>query len=388
VEEGLKYVNNDACFPALVSIGQIIHELKTGNYDLNETIVLMSQTGGGCRASNYVAFLQKALPEAGLGSVPVWPLSLASPKSDAGLKLDNATYGRAIIGILFGDMLQRLTLATRPYEITPGDTEELFEAWVKKASETVKKGDKTRFREQILKMARDFAAIPHTELERPKVGVVGEILINFHPEANNQAVAILEEEGGQAVLPELTDFFLYCFYDNVFRAEAMAGGRIKKWLGLYLIRVVEKYREPMHQALKLYPRFGHLNSFSELKTAGENLVSLGNQSGEGWYLAADMALMLEKGINNILCLQPFGCLPNHITGKGIVKELKRRYPGANLIAVDYDPGASEVNQLNRIKLLMSVARSTNEKLRGMEENFSVPPENLPAGNEFTDISAT
>jgi predicted nucleotide-binding protein (sugar kinase/HSP70/actin superfamily) len=357
VDEGLRHVNNDACFPALVTIGQILNELKTADLDLNRTAVLMSQTGGGCRASNYVAFLRKALDESGLAHIPVVPLSLSSSDDQKGLKLDRKAYRRTLIGLLFGDMLQRLLLASRPYEKTVGATQELFEKWVEKAKLAVGKGDRLTFEEHIELMVEDFGTLELEPPTRPKVGVVGEILINFHPEANNQAVAILEKEGGQAVLPELTDFFLYCLYDDVFRAEAMSGKRLKKFINLWLIRIVEKYRLCMHRALLKYPRFGHLNSFQELKATGEKLVSLGNQSGEGWYLAADMALMLEKGINNILCLQPFGCLPNHITGKGVVKELKRRYPGANLAAVDYDPGASEVNQLNRIKLMMSVARS-------------------------------
>ncbi|MDR1038982.1 MAG: acyl-CoA dehydratase activase-related protein [Deltaproteobacteria bacterium] len=363
VEEGLKFVNNDACYPALVSIGQILNELKSGRHDLASTAVLMSQTGGGCRASNYVALLRRALNESGMPQVPVWPLGLSGAATEKGLKLDRAAYGRAVLGLLFGDMLQRLVLASRPYERTAGDAEGLCESWVGRCAGAVRAGDKAAFPGMIASMADAFASLNLLPPDRPRVGVVGEILINFHPEANNQAVAILESEGGQAVLPELADFFLYCFHDDVFRADAMGGGRIRKWLGLWFIRVMERYRAPMRDALVRHPRFGHLNRFSELKEAGERLVSLGNQSGEGWYLAADMALMLEKGIGNILCLQPFGCLPNHVTGKGVVKELKRRYRGANIAAVDYDPGASEVNQLNRIKLLMSVARSNAESAR-------------------------
>ncbi|MDR1312777.1 MAG: acyl-CoA dehydratase activase-related protein [Deltaproteobacteria bacterium] len=363
VEEGLKFVNNDACYPALVSIGQILNELKSGRHDLARTAVLMSQTGGGCRASNYVALLRRALNESGMPQVPVWPLGLSGSATEKGLKLDRAAYGRAVLGLLFGDMLQRLVLASRPYERTKGDAEGLCEGWVGRCADVVRRGDKSRFPEMVNAMADEFASLGLLPPDRPRVGVVGEILINFHPEANNQAVAVLESEGGQAVLPELADFFLYCFHDDVFRAEEMGGGRIRKWLGLWFIRVMEKWRAPMREALARHPRFGHLNRFAELKEAGSKLLSLGNQSGEGWYLAADMALMLEKGIPNILCLQPFGCLPNHITGKGVVKELKRRYRGANIAAVDYDPGASEVNQLNRIKLLMSVARANAEAAR-------------------------
>jgi predicted CoA-substrate-specific enzyme activase len=357
VEEGLRLVNNDACFPALVSIGQIIHELKTMDRGGKPVGVLMSQTGGGCRASNYTGLLRKALEDAGLGDVPVLPLTLSGAVDGPRLDIDRAGWRRALLGLLTGDALQRLVLATRPYERRPGAAEELLERWTVLAAPAVAKGDRAAFAANVAAMTEQFAALDLDPPVRPKVGVVGEILINFHPEANNQVVAIVEAEGGQAVLPELTDFFLYCLYDEVFRCDNMAGRRLTKWINNWLIGYVEKCRAPIREALERHPRLGHLNRFGELRDAGASLVSLGNQSGEGWYLAADMVLMLQKGVNNILCLQPFGCLPNHITGKGVVKELKRRFPEANLAAVDYDPGASEVNQLNRIKLMMSVARA-------------------------------
>ncbi|MDR2386064.1 MAG: acyl-CoA dehydratase activase-related protein [Deltaproteobacteria bacterium] len=376
VEEGLRYVNNDACFPALVSIGQIIHELKKGDFPKDRVAVLMSQTGGGCRASNYVAFLRKALADSDLGQVPVWPLSLSGQTQGPGFHIDRSAWRRVLMGLLTGDMLQRLLLASRPYEKSPGAAEALFEKWVAKATLAVTIGDKNAFKANIEAMADDFAALDLFPPDRPQVGVVGEILINFHPEANNQVVAILESEGGQAVLPELTDFFLYCLYDEVYRRDFLTGSRITKWINGFLIGFIEKYRSSLRKALAKHPRFGHLNSFKELKQAGEGLVSLGNQSGEGWYLAADMVLMLEHGINNILCLQPFGCLPNHITGKGVVKELKRRYPEANLAAVDYDPGASEVNQLNRIKLMMTVAKA----MKSRDSLRLVQPDQIQAAN--------
>ena len=362
VEEGLRYVNNDACFPALVSIGQIIFELK--NMEAGRRVgVLMSQTGGGCRASNYTGFLRKALADSGLGHVPVLPLSLSGPGEGPGLVIDKAGWKRILVGMLTGDMLQRLLLATRPYERREGAAEELFERWVELAGPAIAASDKRAFGENIRAMTEEFAALDLDPPDRPKVGVVGEILINFHPEANNQVVAIIESEGGQAILPELTDFFLYCLYDEVYRQENLTGKRLTKWINNWLIGFIERFRAPMREALSRHPRFGHINTFLELRTAGADLVSLGNQSGEGWYLAADMLMMLQKGIGNILCLQPFGCLPNHITGKGVVKELKRRHPEGNLAAVDYDPGASEVNQLNRIKLMMSVARDNLARSR-------------------------
>lgn len=355
IEEGLRYVNNDACYPAVVSIGQVIHALKSGTYDLERTAVMMSQTGGGCRATNYVGFLRRALEQCGLGWVPVWPFSLSQRKEDEGLKVDRSMVKRVLLGLLYGDMLNRLLLATRPYEKVPGSSESLLNSWLDKVAPVVAAGDRQGFNRDITAMADDFAALDLFEPDRPKVGLVGEILLNFHPEANNQAIKVVEAEGGQVVMPELTDFFLYCLHDDVFRADVLSGSRWKKWLALWLIRVVESYREPMRRALAKHPRFGRINTFKEIKESGERIVSLGNQYGEGWYLTADMALMIENGTPNILCLQPFGCLPNHITGKGVLKELKRRYPAANLVAVDYDPGASEVNQLNRIKLMMSSA---------------------------------
>jgi predicted CoA-substrate-specific enzyme activase len=360
VEEGLRHVNNDACYPALMAIGQILSALKSGAYDLSRTAVLMSQTGGGCRATNYVGFLRRALERAGLGQVPVWPLALGARPGGEGLKLDRHLFKRLLLGLLYGDMLNRLLLASRPYEKQPGAAQALADRWSAKAAETVRRGDRGAFKRDMAALVEDFAALDLAPPDRPKVALVGEILLNFHPEANNRAVEVVEAEGGQAVLPELTDFILYCLYDDVFRADKMAGGRLKKWLALGLIRLVESYRKPLRRALARHPRFGPINPFRRIVKAGEKIVSLGNQSGEGWYLTADMALMIEKGVPNILCLQPFGCLPNHITGKGVVKELKRRYPEANLAAVDYDPGASEVNQLNRIKLMMTVARKAAE----------------------------
>ncbi|MDR1546221.1 MAG: 2-hydroxyglutaryl-CoA dehydratase, partial [Deltaproteobacteria bacterium] len=300
------------------------------------------------------------LDDAGLAEAPVWPLSLAGPTEGPGLTIGRSGWRRVLLGLLTGDMLQRLLLGARPYERRPGEVQACFDKWAALSEAAVAAGDRRAFDRNVAGMTEEFASLDLAPPTKPKVGVVGEILINFHPEANNQAVALVEGEGGQAVLPELTDFFLYCLYDEVYRCDHLAGARLTKWLNSWLIGFIEKHRAPMRQALERHPRFGHLNAFDELRQAGASLVSLGNQSGEGWYLAADMALMLQKGVSNILCLQPFGCLPNHITGKGVVKELKRRFPEANLAAVDYDPGVSEVNQLNRIKLMMSVARTASD----------------------------
>ena len=361
IETGLRYVNNDACYPAIISIGQLVHALKSGEYDLEKTAVLMSQTGGGCRATNYVAFLRRALTLAGMPQIPVVPIGAGTKKEELSLKLTPWLLNRLLLGILYGDMLQRLLLATRPYAKDEKEVEALYEKWVHKVKTPIVTGDKRSFARDMMSMAEDFSLLLNQSEIKPKVGLVGEILINFHPDANNNVVKLVEGEGGQAVLPELTDFVLYCLYDNVFRADNFSASKIRKWLSLWAIGFIEAHRDKMRAALKKYPHFGNVKRFDDLVKSGRKIVSLGNQSGEGWCLAADMVEMLENDIHNILCLQPFGCLPNHITGKGVIKELKRLYPLSNVTAVDYDAGTSEVNQLNRIKLLMSVAHGNKEK---------------------------
>lgn len=361
IEVGLRYVNNDACYPAIVSIGQVIHSLQTEEYDLDDTCVVMSQTGGGCRATNYVALLRSAMESAGFGKVPVIPFGVVNKSNEVSLSMTPWLLNRLLLGLLYGDMLSRLLLSTRPYEKEAGSAQKLFDAWSEKAKEPIMNSDKALFAKHMKEMVEDFAALDLYDRSKPKVGMVGEILLNFHPDANNHAIDLIEAEGGQAVLPELMDFILYCLYDGIYQADYMSGSKIKKWISSWLIDYIEKRRDIMRDALKDYPQFGQIKHFDDLLKAGKKVVSLGNQSGEGWCLTADMVGMLETGTNNILCLQPFGCLPNHITGKGVIKELKRLYNKSNIAAIDYDAGASEVNQLNRIKLLMSVARDLEAK---------------------------
>ena len=361
IETGLRYVNNDACYPAIVSIGQVIHALQNGDYDLDNTAVIMSQTGGACRATNYVAFLRRALELAGLAKVPVIPIGFGPRKEELAFKLNLNLSIKLLYGILYGDMLQRLLLASRPYEKEVGSAQRLYEYWAEKSAHSIINVSKKTFANDMQQMVKDFAELELEKPDRPKVGLVGEILINFHPDANNHAAEVVESEGGQAVLPELMDFILYCTYDSVFQADYFGGSKLKKWGSLWVIKFIESKRDIMRAALEKYPRFGYIKKFDALLQAGQKVVSLGNQSGEGWCLTADMVAMLEGDVGSILCLQPFGCLPNHVTGKGVIKELKRLYPKSNVAAVDYDAGTSEVNQLNRIKLLMSVALGSKYK---------------------------
>jgi predicted nucleotide-binding protein (sugar kinase/HSP70/actin superfamily) len=258
--------------------------------------------------------------------------------------------------VIYGDMLQRLSLRTRPYEKNAGDSARLVETWTRTLQDGLIFSARNADHDAaMLHMAEDFSGIPIRDERRPRVGIVGEILLKFHPDANNHAADIIEAEGGEAVLPDLIDFVLYNLYDSVYRVQHL-GGSLRVAFGDYIrIRVVEGMRRSARKALKSFPRFGHMPTLKELMRMTSPVVSMGNQAGEGWLLTADMIHFITDGVPNILCLQPFGCLPNHITGKGVVKELTRRWPQANIGLIDYDPGASESNQINRIKLIMAAA---------------------------------
>jgi predicted nucleotide-binding protein (sugar kinase/HSP70/actin superfamily) len=264
---------------------------------------------------------------------------------------------RAIIGGFFGDVLMRLVHRVRPYELEPGSTHRLMEQWAVKCKELIHIGEYKPFHKAMRRMIRDFDELPLTnEARRPRVGLVGEILLKYHPDANNRAAEIVEEEGGEAIVTDIMDFVLYSFYDSIFNFRYMAGNWKECRSALFGIAYLEFCRWSMRRGLKKSKRFEAPHKFRELRKKAKKIISLGHQTGEGWLLTAEMIELLESGVPNILCMQPFGCLPNHITGKGLLKELKRRYPDANIAAVDYDPGASEVNQINRIKLMMSVAK--------------------------------
>jgi len=356
VESGLTHVHNDACYPALVTIGQLLHAIQSGECDPDRSALLFSQTGGSCRATNYIPLLRKALHERGLHHVPVLSFNVSDMEPHPGFRVDGNMLRQGMRAIIYGDMLQRLSLRTRAYEKNRGDSARLVEKW----TQSLRNGlvFSTRNAEHnaaMLHMAEDFAGIPINDGRKPRVGIVGEILLKFHPDANNYVTDIIEAEGGEAVLPDLIDFILYNLYDNVYRAQHL-GGSLRAALGDYIrIRIIEAMRTSARKALKAFPRFGNMPTLKELMHMTRPVVSMGNQAGEGWLLTADMIHFITDGVPNILCLQPFGCLPNHITGKGVVKELTRRWPQANIGLIDYDPGASESNQINRIKLIMAAA---------------------------------
>ncbi|MDR2605009.1 MAG: 2-hydroxyacyl-CoA dehydratase [Desulfovibrio sp.] len=357
IELGLRYVNNDACFPAIVVVGQLLHAVRSGHYDSNKIALMISQTGGGCRATNYIAFLRKALADCGMEHIPVISFNMSGLESNPGFKMTGPMLRKVIMAGFYGDALMRMLHRVRPYEIESGSAERLADVWAEKGRKVIAEGSPLRFEAAMFTMVRAFDRLPlRTEERKPRVGLVGEILLKYHPDANNRAAEIVEQEGGEAVVPDLMDFVLYSFYDNVFNYRHLAGTWKAYAAGLFSIAFLEYCRMGMRLALGLSKRFHAPLRFSALRKKAKGLISLGHQTGEGWLLAAEMVELLESGVPNILCMQPFGCLPNHITGKGLMKELKHRFPEANIAAVDYDPGASEANQINRIKLMMSLAR--------------------------------
>lgn len=360
IDEGLKYVNNDACFPSLLVIGQFISALKSGKYDLNNTSLILTQTGGMCRASNYVGFLRKALKEAGFENIPIISLSAQGIEKNPGFNISLDMAQKCIMSILLGDLLQRVSLRVRPYEKITNSTNILLEQWLDKISYNIKYMDKKVFIQNIEDIIRHFDEIEIVEGRKPRVSIVGEILVKYHPVANNNLVDVLEEEGAEVILSDLTDFLLYCLYNGDFKYRYLGKGLKGKLAGDLGIKYIEYYRSYIREALRESQRFDHPLYIEDLSKLAKQIISLGNQAGEGWLLTAEMMEAIEHGAENIVCVQPFGCLPNHITGKGMIKGIREIYPKANIIPIDYDPGASEVNQINRIKLMLSKAEPNIE----------------------------
>ncbi|NMA65177.1 MAG: 2-hydroxyglutaryl-CoA dehydratase, partial [Clostridiaceae bacterium] len=356
IEEGLKYVNNDSCYPAIIVIGQIIKALKSGKYDLKHTAVIISQTGGPCRASNYLALLKKALDSTGFHNVPIISLNVAGLEKSPGFKITLPLIKKAVMGMIYGDLLMRVLYRTRPYEKNKGETEKIFSKWMEKCKSDLYSANRKVFRENLYNIVKDFEQINIKNEFRPKVGLVGEILVKYHPTANNNMVEFIENSGAEMVVPDLTDFFLYCAYGREFNYRYLSGNKVQSTLGNLFISLVEGYRNDMRSALKNSKRFGIPKTIYQLSQSVEHILSLCNHTGEGWLLTAEMVDLIESGAYNIICMQPFACLPNHITGKGMIKKLKDLYPHANIVAVDYDPGASEVNQINRIRLMLEKAK--------------------------------
>ncbi len=364
VDTGLKYVNNDACYPSLIVVGQIMDALLSGKYDLNKTAVIMTQTGGGCRATNYIGFIRRALEKAGMSQIPVISLNLAGIESNPGFHLNAELFMRAAYSALFGDIFMRCVYRMRPYEKEPGSVDRIHRKWVAKCRRFVsgKHMNYLTFRKMCRQIIQDFDAVPiYEDMVKPKVGIVGEILVKFSPAANNHLVELLESEGAEAVVPDLLDFMLYCFYNQIYKADYLGTSKKAALLSRVGIWGLEKMRSSAAKAFEKSRHFTPPVSIYQLVEYANPIVNIGNQTGEGWFLTGEMIELIQSGVNNIVCAQPFGCLPNHVVGKGVIKELRRRYPLSNIVAIDYDPGASEVNQLNRIKLMLSTAQKNLKK---------------------------
>jgi len=361
VETGLKYVNNDACFPVLVIVGQIMNALQSGKYDLDNISVFMSQTGGGCRASNYIYLIRRALRNAGMGHIPVISISALGLEKNPGMNFTPALLTKSLQGMLYGDLLQRVLLRTRAYEEVPGSADALYEKWNEVCKAATRRGKLKEFKKNVKGIVEEFDQLPLRDIKKPRVAIVGEILIKLHPTANNELIDMLEDEGVEVVLTDLADFFLYNAHSARYNEKNLGGSRAQRVIGDTLVGYIELHRKHLRKALKESKRFDAPAPIETLAELAEPIVSIGNQTGEGWLVTGEMVELVLEGVPNIVCVQPFACLPSHVTAKGAIKELKRRYPQSNIVAIDYDAGASEVNQLNRIKLMLSTAWKTLEE---------------------------
>lgn len=357
VNVGLRFVNNDACYPAIISIGQLVEALQSGEYDVENTSVLMTQTGGGCRATNYIPLLRKALNDAGFPQVPVVSISMGNTgvESNPGFRFTLPMMKRLAVAFLYGDLFERVVYRTRPYEQEAGAVDRLHQEWLEKIAKNVRNGSFSLFNRNMKKIIQDFDQVPLNAIKKPRVGVVGEILVKYSPTANNDVVRLLEAEGAEAVVPDIVGFMNYSLYNQIWRYEHLGMAKKSKMIADFAIMAIERLQKPMDKALRASTRFEGIHSIHQLAEQASEIVSIGNHTGEGWFLTGEMIDLLENDVNNIICLQPFGCLPNHVVGKGVMKELRHQYPQANIAAIDYDPGVSIVNQLNRIRLLMATA---------------------------------
>ena len=354
IDEGLKYVNNDACYPSITVVGQMMEAINSGRYDTNKLALLMSQTGGACRASNYVGFIRKALKEAGYENIPVIAISWQNIEKNEGFNLSPLVLQKMIVAVLYGDLIMRLSNFTRAYE-KDKQTDALKQKWIEECQKRVLKSSSKLFRQTVDEIIEDFSKIELLDIQKPKVGIVGEILVKYLPQANNNLQDLLEKEGCEVVMPDLTDFVLYCLRNEYHKGNFLSKSKFTGFMCNMGVNLIEHYRKYIRNQL-IKSKFTHPLKIQELEDYAQEVVSLGNQYGEGWLLTAEMIELIHINANNIVCIQPFGCLPNHITGKGVIKRIRQLYPQANIIPIDYDPGASEVNQINRIKLMLSQAK--------------------------------
>ena len=382
VEVGLRYVNNDACYPAILTTGQMIEALQSGKYDLNKTALIMSQTGGGCRATNYIGFIRKALRDAGYPNIPIVSFNIVGMEKASGFKITPKMIDRLLKCVIYGDLLQKMLYKNRPYEVNKGETEKLFNEWMEKSKDIVANGNYKAFKKSMYDIVNDFEKIKlNTTIKRPKVGIVGEVLIKYHPFGNNFVAQKLEADGAEVVLPDFMGFLKFICTHKITFNELLNTNKTTSKIFKIVIKILEILERPMKKALaKSKKDYLPVCDIMELEDKVKDILSIGNQTGEGWFLTAEMIEYIEHGIPNIVCVQPFACLPNHVVGKGVIKSIRAKYPYANISPIDYDPGASETNQTNRLKLMMTVAKDnmnqnkkskkavTNENVKKIRKN--------------------
>lgn len=369
VQEGLKYVHNDTCYPALLVIGQFIDALKSGKYDVTKVALIITQTGGGCRASNYIHLLRKALDKAGFGFVPVISLNFGGLEKNAGFKLTIPILRRAIAALAYGDVLMTLNNQVKAYEDNPDETQKLTDEWVAKLAEEVSndRGLTTKEMEKNLHaIIKSFSNVPRHVVPKVKVGIVGEIFVKYSGLGNNELEAFLASQDCEVMVPGLMGFMLFKIDNRLEDIRLYGGSRMKKIVVSILMQFFTKMETLMIDIFKDYPQFIPPSSYKHTKSLVKGMIGYGNKMGEGWLLTAEILELIELGYANVVCTQPFGCLPNHICAKGMIHKIRERYNDANIVAVDYDPGATKVNQENRIKLMLSIAR---ENLAGKNKSY-------------------
>ena len=364
VDEGLKYVHNDTCYPALLVIGQLIDALNSGKYDVNKTALLITQSGGGCRASNYIHLLRTALKKAGYGQVPVISVNLSGLEKNSGFKIRISMALKLLSGIIYGDLIMLLKNQVEPYEVNKGETAALSQKWLADINAMFRKnkGYSMRAMRKILpEITKSFADIKVNKTEKIKVGIVGEIYVKYSPLANNHLEEFLLSQGCEVMVPGLLGFALFKTDNRLEDIKLYGGKKLKKIAMKIAMWYLTKYETELRKAAAAYGNFCIPEPYSHIKEKCTKIIGAGCKMGEGWLLTAEMMELIESGYGNIVCAQPFGCLPNHIVGKGMIRKLKELYPESNLVPIDYDPGATRVNQENRIKLMLAVAQENLEK---------------------------
>ncbi|MBE6021179.1 MAG: 2-hydroxyglutaryl-CoA dehydratase [Clostridiales bacterium] len=358
LDAGLKYVHNDICYPCLICTGQFISAIESGKYDPDKIALMMVQTGGGCRASNYISVIRKALKNAGYGNIPVISANVSGLEKNSGVAITPGLIQKAFICICYGDMLMEMYHQTKPFETIPGSSKKLLDNWLEKAGDIIIKR-KWHSRRSVSKdfddIVRAFSSLEMKKREVIKVGIVGEIYVKYSSVANNMLEEFLYSQGCQVVVPGILPYLHYAVDNRSNDVDYYGGKIIIKYLALLLGKYLSSFENMIGSSISKYSNFSLPDKYKDLKEAAEGIISVGCKMGEGWILTAEMIHLIKSGVPNVICTQPFGCLPNHIVGKGMMKQISEKYNNANIVSIDYDPGASKVNQENRIKLMLSTA---------------------------------